>query len=999
MDTALPTSIEAYLQEAGFSGTEIVVLRRLLEEDALTLRELAAKTGKSTGVLDQAVKKLLKKRILTREIINDTPKYVLKSLQTVVSWMEEDMALKQEMLKRKHENFESFVRSLTVGKKRPEMEYFEGITGIKQAYMQLLDRGNDIIQYGPIVWAINEDPLRDFWVEYFRERRRRGIFSRVITQDTPLGRRFQSRDIFEYRKTVLVEPESYPFNFEKVIIGDTVACFQLEDERACFIKYAELAQSERIFFERLWNKKVASETADTEAAAKADEQAFKQSVNPQPTSAPLSTKTLSQVRNFFLSRASILTFVGLGFLSALITYGLYRHDVSISTQRIQEQIRSIAATAAPQFDAADLEQIHTLQDAAKPEYKKLVYQLNVVRNQNPGVKYVYLMRPKSGTIWEFIADADAIEPRRELDENGNGIIDPQEESTYPGLQYETYDTITVEDEPVHVALEKPIALDPYIDQWGELMSGMAPIKDLNGKTVGVIGIDVEVDTIYEQINTNFTPILYFLGLLLLFIFIRLAAFNRSLFKDMCTIIQSRSMHIWFISLTLISIAVTFGLYQYSVALNTKRIQEKALSIAATSALQFDTNDLNKLHTIDDITKPEYKKVIDLLNNIRRQNPGVKYSYIMRPTDDPNTWEFVADADSLDPYAEKDVNGDGVIDDADHLSPPGEQYDITGQQIENEMNIPVADPEPVTDQWGTWIAGQAPIKDEKGKTVALIGIDMDANDIFQLTTQSFVPIYFFVGFLLLFIFVRLLSFNELLLVMMWSFIRRRQVLLWLLILSIVGLGMTYGMYRYTLHLKIDETGKRLMAIAATAAPTINAEDLEPLRFARDMKREEYQRVFRQLNEIRDKNSDVTFVYIWRPTETEGMWEFVVDADSNYFIPPYFGDYNKDNSFSEADENVAPGVRYNISFSAPLIERMGLHKPVYEPNYVSDQWGMFMTGASPVFDSTNKAVAVLALDTEISELELVCWNDYKSYIYFLTGISLVILSGVLIKYFLN
>jgi len=55
----LPASIEAYLEEAGFSATEMLIVRQLLDHGATTLREIAVKTGKSTGVLDQAMRKLL----------------------------------------------------------------------------------------------------------------------------------------------------------------------------------------------------------------------------------------------------------------------------------------------------------------------------------------------------------------------------------------------------------------------------------------------------------------------------------------------------------------------------------------------------------------------------------------------------------------------------------------------------------------------------------------------------------------------------------------------------------------------------------------------------------------------------------------------------------------------------------------------------------------------------------------------------------------------------
>lgn len=94
--TSLPASIEAYLLEAGFSPTEITILKRLLEGEALTLRELGAKTGKSTGVLDQATKKLLAKKILNRDIINGVPKFTVTSLPSIAAWVEQDMREKRE---------------------------------------------------------------------------------------------------------------------------------------------------------------------------------------------------------------------------------------------------------------------------------------------------------------------------------------------------------------------------------------------------------------------------------------------------------------------------------------------------------------------------------------------------------------------------------------------------------------------------------------------------------------------------------------------------------------------------------------------------------------------------------------------------------------------------------------------------------------------------------------------------------------------------------------
>jgi methyl-accepting chemotaxis protein len=42
--------------------------------------------------------------------------------------------------------------------------------------------------------------------------------------------------------------------------------------------------------------------------------------------------------------------------------------------------------------------------------------------------------------------------------------------------------------------------------------------------------------------------------------------------------------------------------------------------------------------------------------------------------------------------------------------------------------PSADSKITADKWGQWLSGYAPIQNEKGETVALLGIDMAASDI-------------------------------------------------------------------------------------------------------------------------------------------------------------------------------------------------------------------------------------------------------------------------------
>ncbi|OGJ65509.1 hypothetical protein A3A67_04905 [Candidatus Peribacteria bacterium RIFCSPLOWO2_01_FULL_51_18] len=729
MNSILPTSIETALKEAGFSGTEILLLKKLVEEDAMTLRGLATKTGKSTGVLDQAMKKLLVKGIAQRDMLNDQPKYSIHSLDTIIKWMERDMKKRHEQLDRRHQDFSSFVNSLKLDRHKPELEYFHGTDGIEQAYLKLLETGQELLTFTPILYKAEEDPLRAFRVDLFRKRQYRKIFQRIIAPDTTLARRYQSKDAFEYRKTLLVHESESPIDFEKTIVDGTIACINFTDQTACFLRYPELARVERASFESLWAGLLAEERGEKHAPSAA---------LPALTVVPMKTRMLSRFREFILGKQSLAAFA----------------------------------------------------------------------------------------IFALIAGA-----------------------------------------------------------------------------------------------------------------------------------------------------ITFGLYRNAREYNLQRIRDKAISIAATGALQFDPKDISAVHTPADIKKPEYAKLIATLNLIRRNNEGIKWAYIWRSTNDSNKLAFVADADSLNPYVTEDTNGDGVIDERDQNPAPGDPYDISSQLESKKAFLePTADAEPMTDQWGTFISGMAPIKNEQGITVAVLGVDMLASRIDELTAQSFSPLVVFVGLFILFVLIRFAAINKPLMQEMLRAMNLKRILIGSSIVLLVIVGLLYGLYRYTLNIVIEETGQRLMSIAATAASQFDPKDLNELHFARDMKKEAYQRVFKKLNEIRDKNPEITWAYIMRPTDKPDMLEFVADADSNYNLPNlWIGYYDGKKEPTEADEAVWPGYQYEVVKNEPLL--YALKGPAFNEKPLEDQWGSFITGAASIIVN-GKSIGIVGLDVDVKNL-------YKKVFYKMLG----------------
>ncbi len=213
----------------------------------------------------------------------------------------------------------------------------------------------------------------------------------------------------------------------------------------------------------------------------------------------------------------------------------------------------------------------------------------------------------------------------------------------------------------------------------------------------------------------------------------------------------------------ISTVISIGLYNQTKNILEDRLKERLVSIVSTAALQFRFVDLYSIQGPEAVGTQAYNRVVRTLQSIRNVNKNVRFAYLLQPTADFDSDRFIADADSLDPNAKFDLNEDGQIDSEDALATPGDDYDVSGTPAlrDGARNYPITDTEPVIDKWGTTLSGYAPIKD-KGKVIAILGLDVDVSDYISLITATFIPFAFFIIFLLL-----LLSALTIFLVKVWQ----------------------------------------------------------------------------------------------------------------------------------------------------------------------------------------------------------------------------------------
>lgn len=252
---SLPISIEDHLAQAGFCGTEILVLRHVLSGEQYTIRELASKTGKSTGVLDQSIKKLLRKKILVREIVNTTPKYTIGSLATLSIYLQSYFTNHVSQTQRRANDMTNFLHSLEVENSQPKVEYFIGKVGIEKIFKRIAkcaSGADTIASYMPISPEMLED-FADAHAEFTRFRRAHNITLQVLTHESQLTKRYQSEDCYNNRQTRFIRPDQCLLYIEHVITDSAYFCIDYKRLTGYMILYPEFSAEKRSIFNALWS--------------------------------------------------------------------------------------------------------------------------------------------------------------------------------------------------------------------------------------------------------------------------------------------------------------------------------------------------------------------------------------------------------------------------------------------------------------------------------------------------------------------------------------------------------------------------------------------------------------------------------------------------------------------------------------------------------------------------------------------------------------------------
>ncbi len=168
--------------------------------------------------------------------------------------------------------------------------------------------------------------------------------------------------------------------------------------------------------------------------------------------------------------------------------------------------------------------------------------------------------------------------------------------------------------------------------------------------------------------------------------------------------------------------------------------------ASTIAKIISLDNLKTLNGSEsDLFNPSYIQLKEELTNAVKVNKDVRFIYLIGKNVDGSLFFYV---DSEDPQSED-------------YSAPGQIYGEASPEMYGIFKDGVSIAEgPTKDRWGIWISGSAPVFDENGNVIAILGMDSPAKEFIETNlAYAIVPLLVSAMLLLLLYFFRFIEQKE------------------------------------------------------------------------------------------------------------------------------------------------------------------------------------------------------------------------------------------------
>lgn len=228
-----------------------IQLLRLGEQPASVIaRQTNLKRTTVYDILSKLIKKGLAHKISSKNVTKfkvlhgeDLLLYLNSEKQLISSQYDDKIRLIKE-------NLSSFEKIEFQSPSRPNVRYFEGEKGMREAYEDTLKSSEYIRAYANIKEM--HEALPHFFPEYYHRRSKAGIFIETIAPDNEISKERKLMDKKELREIKFINKDEYEFTPEINIYDDKVLFASWKEKMAIIIESGEIADALKKIFDVLY---------------------------------------------------------------------------------------------------------------------------------------------------------------------------------------------------------------------------------------------------------------------------------------------------------------------------------------------------------------------------------------------------------------------------------------------------------------------------------------------------------------------------------------------------------------------------------------------------------------------------------------------------------------------------------------------------------------------------------------------------------------------------
>ena len=233
---------EEALKELNLSDKEIKVYLSLLMLGQSTVNSIAKKANLNRVTTYDVLKTLSEKGFVSHVIISGIKHFEAVDPSKFIDFLTE----KQEKIEAVLPQLDAIKASLT---KKPEIEMYEGINGLKSIF-------NDILKEKKETWFIGDpkmlDALQFYFPHFIKQKRKQRIFSKVITEDCKAMRKYKKEAPKKYINMKFTDKK---VEMTKVIYSNKIAFLTFKEKNSIgiLIDNKDISNTERKLFDILWD--------------------------------------------------------------------------------------------------------------------------------------------------------------------------------------------------------------------------------------------------------------------------------------------------------------------------------------------------------------------------------------------------------------------------------------------------------------------------------------------------------------------------------------------------------------------------------------------------------------------------------------------------------------------------------------------------------------------------------------------------------------------------